>query len=364
MVSVTRRWPTRRLALGLTPTPGPGMALVLLGVALGPNGLGVLSEPALRFLDPAVFAALAALGVLVGLHINVREPRQGHLAVAAVIESGVTILVVGLGVAILLAQTGMTVPTPWPLALLLGICAVPSSTAAEVSGEPSDVAATRIRDFGDVLPLVLGVLVTAWMLPGSLLGDAKLLAQAGLIAVAMAFATWLLVTQTSSESEQRVFTIGALLLLGGAAAYLSLSAPLVGLLAGIFWNATGRVGRDRIARDMRYLQHPLLLLLLLFAGARLSLSIAVVGLVVAYVVFRIAGKLAGGWLAVRVSAQVPRDLRWSPTAPGVIAVAMAVDALLAGGGTETGTMLFTIVIAGSLVSELLSWLASPADRRA
>ena len=39
-------------------------------------------------------------------------------------------------------------------------------------------------------------------------------------------------TQTPSESEQRVFAIGALLLLGGAAAHLSLSALFIGLLAG------------------------------------------------------------------------------------------------------------------------------------
>ena len=84
----------------------------------------------------------------------------------------------------------------------------------------------------------------------------------------IAVAAWLLVAQTSSDSEQRVFAIGALLLLGGTAAHLSLSALFVGFLAGVFWKATGRPALETLARDMRYLQHPLTVLLLIVAGSR------------------------------------------------------------------------------------------------
>jgi hypothetical protein len=353
-----RRWPSRRLALGLSPTPRPGLVLLLVGLALGPQGLGVLSASVLTSLDPAVSAALAALGVLVGLHIQVRPHRELRLVAAASIEAGATILIVSGGVVILHALSAATEPALGLLALMLGICAAPSSTAVEDSGEPHHAVAARIGDLDDVLPIVAGVLAVAWTRSGTALSVTGLIVQGGLIALAIAAAAALLTAQTPSASEQRVFSIGALLLLGGAAAHLGLSALCVGLLAGLFWNTTRLAGRDPIARDIQSLQHPLVFLLLLVAGARLELSLALFGLVAAYMVFRIVGKMTGAWLAGRAAPDLPHDLGLSLSAPGVVAIAIALDLLQAQQGSETSVRLFAIVIAGSLGSELLSWLAS------
>ena len=81
-----------------------------------------------------------------------------------------------------------------------------------------------------------------------------MLAMAG-IALIVAFAGWLLVGQTDSEREQQVFVVGALLLVGGAAAYLSLSALFAGLFAGILWSAAGDLARARIVKELDYFQH-------------------------------------------------------------------------------------------------------------
>jgi hypothetical protein len=357
------RWAWRRLAVGLSPTPGSSLALLLLGLALGSHGLGVLSATVLTFLEPAVSAALAALGVLVGLHINVSVLRRRQLIAAAGLTWGATILVVSAGVIALHALSPAPEATPWLLALLLGVCAVPSSTAAEVSGESDDVALSHFRDLDDVLPILVSVVALAWLRPGGAAALTLLLAQGSLIAIAIAFATWLLMTQASTESEQRVFTIGALLLLGGAAAHLSLSTVYVGLLAGMSWNVVSKAGRDHIESDMRYLQHPLLLLLLIFAGARLTFGVAETGLVVAYIALRIAGKWIGGRLAGRAVKELPRLRAWSFSGPGVVAIAIAIDALLTQ-GSSLGYLLFTIVIAGSLGSELLSSLVWRRDEAA
>jgi hypothetical protein len=102
------------------------------------------------------------------------------------------------------------------------------------------------------------------------------------IALIVAYASWLLVGQTDSEREQQVFVVGALLLVGGAAAYLSLSALFAGLFAGVLWSAGGDLARARIVRELEYFQHPLVVLLLLVAGASLTTYVeaAVLGLVV------------------------------------------------------------------------------------
>lgn len=352
-----RRWPYRRLALGLSPMPRSGLLLLIVGMALGPYGLHVLSEQALALLDPAVSVALAAVGVLVGLEVRVRPSAEGRLIAVASLDAAATILVVGIGMVLVLRWSVITLPTPWLLAFMLGICAAPSSTPADVAEDERQRLAARVGDLDDVLPIVLSALAIVWMPPGTPKVSAWLLAQGGLLAVAMAFAVRLLVTQTSSENEQRVFVIGALLLLGGSATYLSLSALFAGLAAGVFWNITGAPARDHIARDVRLLQHPLTVLLLVVAGARVEFTGDVLGLVVAYVVLRIAAKLVSGWVAARLTHELPRRFGLFLSAPGVVGIAIALNVLQARGGA--GATIFAIVIAGLLGAELFSLLLGP-----
>jgi hypothetical protein len=183
--------------------------------------------------------------------------------------------------------------------------------------------------------------------------------QAAIIALMIAVAAWLLVAQTSSDSEQRVFAIGALLLLGGIAAHLSLSALFIGLIAGVFWNAAGPPALDALTRDMRYLQHPLTVLLLIVAGARVVFSADVAGLVIAYVVLRTAAKLLGGWLAaIAVAPELPRDVGFHLASPGIVGIAFALNVLQARGDLDIASTVFTIVVGGSLAADLLALVAS------
>ena len=74
-----RQWLRPRLALGLTPTPVPGLVLLPVGIALGPHGIGVLSPTALSYLDPVIAVALTALGTFIGLGLSLRTGRELHL---------------------------------------------------------------------------------------------------------------------------------------------------------------------------------------------------------------------------------------------------------------------------------------------
>jgi hypothetical protein len=337
--------------------PRPGLALILFGMALGPQGLGVLTTPVLASLDPAVSVSLAALGVLIGLDVELRPFREGRLLGVASLEAGITMLVVAGGLLALHALVPAVVAVSLPLAIALGLCAAPSSTSVTASQEPGDAIAARIGDLDDLLPIVLaaGVVWTRFGDPGKV---ASLVVQSALIAAAIALAAWLLISQAASESEQRVFSIGALLLLGGAAAHLALPALAAALAAGLFWKAAGGPAADHIVRDMRYLQHPLVVLLLVVAGARLEISTNLWEMVAAYIVLRLFGKLVGARVARRLAPELPRELGWSLTAPGVVAVALALDLLQAQGGSVAAMAMFAVVIEGSLGSELLSWLGA------
>jgi hypothetical protein len=243
---------------------------------------------------------------------------------------------------------------------MFGISAAVSSTESIDVPDQSQTVGTRIGDLDDVLPIHLGGRVVASASLGFSTGSLWIAAQSGLIALIIALAGWLLVAEVSSEAEQHVFVAGTLLLLGGTAAYVSTSALWVGLLGGIFWSLAGGPARNSIERDIRYLQHPLIVLLLLVAGARLEPSAGVLLLVAIYVICRSAGKLTGGWLVGRfIVRDLPSSFGRQLVAPGVVAVAFAVGVLQADRGSEAATTLLAVAAIGSLGSELLSVLAAP-----
>jgi hypothetical protein len=107
------------------------------------------------------------------------------------------------------------------------------------------------------------------------------------IAALVAMAAWLLIAQTDSNGEQQVFVVGSLLLIGGTAGYLSASALFGGLSAGIVWSVAGGLAKTHIIRTLDYLQHLLVVLLLITAGATMALSgdVLAVALAVALVHF-------------------------------------------------------------------------------
>ncbi len=69
------RPPSRVPLAGWSASSVPVASLLLVGMILGPRGISVLPPGVLSLLDPAIPVALAALGALVGLSIDVRGRR-------------------------------------------------------------------------------------------------------------------------------------------------------------------------------------------------------------------------------------------------------------------------------------------------
>lgn len=351
------RWGRRRLALGLSPTPGPGLALLLVGVTLGPAGLGVLSTVTLDALDPLASMALAALGILVGLDVRFGGLHEWRLLRAGSLEAAVTIGVVAVGAMVAASAAPGVFAQAWLVSTMLGICAASSSTVADL--DDLQTHSNRVNDLDDILPIVLTGGVAVWLRAPAFGGLAWLLTQAVLMVGLLAMATLLLVRQASAEGEQRVFTIGAVLLLGGMAASLSLSALAGGLVAGVCWNLAGGAGRDHIVRDLRALQHPLTVPLLVLAGARLVPSMAMLALLLLYVALRAAGRLLGYGLSRRVAfgRAAPATSVWRLTSPGVVGIAIALE-FARTGDQDLGVLVLSVIVAGALAFDLLSWLLS------
>ncbi len=316
----------------------------------------MLSTTTLDSLDPLVSLALAAVGVFVGLDLRFGGRQEWRLLRAGSLEAGITIGVVAIGFLLAAAAIPSLLVQTWLGAAMLGICAASSSTVADHDGaHPHSV---RMNDLDDILPILLAGLLAVWSRASGPADFVWLLSQTAGMAILLATATVLLVRQTAAEGEQRVFTIGTVLLLGGVAAHLSLSALAAGLFAGLCWNVAGGAGRDRILRDLRYVQHPLTVPLLIIAGAQLAPSRAVLMLLVLYVVLRAAGKMLGHRASQRVAfgPAAAATSAWHLTSPGVVGIAIALEVTRISNAPHAVPVL-SVIVAGALIFDLLSLLS-------
>lgn len=347
-----------RGALGLRPVTAPVMAFIPLGILLGPAGADIISRGALRHLDVVISVALATLGVFIGIAAGTQRGSVRRLMTASTVEAAITILAVGGATYALLNAWQMPSSMTYAMvALTLGVCA---SASAAPSVEEHDTAerrvAARVADLDDVLPIVLGGLALS-LLGG---GERAALVDVGLsvgIGLGVAASGWLLF-ELSAGAERDVFVLGTLALLGGAAAYLNLSPLLAGMAAGWLWAQAPGQTEHVVAAHLRKVQHPLVVILLVTAGASLEVSMAGIWLFAPYVVFRTVGKLTGGWMASRLAAGVaPSHLGAYLIPPGVIGIAFALNVLQVAPGAAMP--LVFAVSAGAIVAEFLAVIVTP-----
>jgi hypothetical protein len=142
---------------------------------------------------------------------------------------------------------------------------------------------------------------------------------------------------------------------------MRVSPLLVGLVAGLCWTLSpGRT--DQIVQDdLRHVQHPLVVLLLVTAGALWAPSRITIWLLAPYLLFRLSGKVAGAWLSARLVDVRPADLAAYLISPGVLAVAFALN-LRQMLPAEAGDLVLSVVAVGTAAFELLA-LAVVAHRR-
>jgi hypothetical protein len=350
-----------RAALGLGPATLPIFILMPLGIALGPLGSGVLTAETLEHLDVVISIALATLGVFVGIAIGTKGSAVGRLLVASTVEGLITMAVVAAAFYVLINAWGLPLALPATLAAAaLGISA--SASAAPATGDldvPAHQVAARVADLDDVVPMIMGALV----LPVVAAQGAELVNQVALTMVAglgVGLAGWLLL-EGSEGAERGVFVIGTLALLAGCAAYLGASPLLAGLVAGLVWARTpGRT--DQIAAaDLRKVQHPLVVLLVIIAGASMQPTLAGIWLAAPFVLFRLTGKLAGGWVASRLAPEVaPSDLGAYLIPPGVLGIAFILNVEQV--APDASVPLVFAVSAAAVTSELLAVILVPVRR--
>ena len=347
-----------RAALGLRPATTPVMVFVPLGFVLGPWGAGALTPRVVEHLDVVVSIALATLGVFVGIAMGTQRGRVRHLVAASAAEGILTLLAVTAATLLLITSWHMPLGLGAVIsASALGIAAAASAaTFVGESGDPAHLIASRVADLDDVLPIVVGSILLSLAAPDTA-GMLEDFLVTVLVGCGVGISGWLLF-ERAEGAERGVFVLGTLALLGGCAAYLGTSPLVAGMAAGVVWARTpGHT--DRIAAsDLHKFEHPLVVLLLIVAGAGLEPSVMGIWLFAPYVLFRTAGKLVGGWVASRVAPGLaPADLGAYLIPPGILGIGFILN-LAQVAPASTGPLVFAVV-AGAVLSEVMAVIVTP-----
>ena len=348
-----------RAALGLRRLTAPALLLVPLGYALGPSGLGVISITLLGYLYPVVAVGLAALGIFVGLGLRLDAPSERRLLGIASLEAAITIAVVAGGCGLLLWRWSMPLGVAASTAALaLGLAASASAAGAPRPADPLPLrVASRLADLDDVLPIVVGSVVLAMAVAATPADVATRVMLSVVFGGCAAGAGWLLFDPHDDSAERGVLVTGAVALIGGGAVYVAASPLLSGLVAGLCWRYLPGHADRMIAADLQRLQHPLVVLLLVVLGASAVPGAIAVWLLGPFVLFRLTGKLLGGWTASRLAPSlVPPGLGSYLLPPGVIGLASAL-AFHHVSGTAGSLAILSAVAAGTLLSEVIAAVA-------
>jgi hypothetical protein len=327
------------------------VALIALGVSLGPHALAVLTPRVLSLIDPIVPVALATVGVLAAFEVDAsfrRATRTGAAAGFQVVLAG-GLVTVGLHAAAV-ASGGAVAGRSWTLALIIGVCAAMSATLAWSRTTPGTPEASA-PGLDALFPIVVGAVIVA-LADSSVATALWLLLGTAVVILLVAVAGWLLLTTATAGTEQRVFVIAALLLVGGLADHGDASPLLAGVIAGALWRWLDGPPRESIGRDITYLQHSLLALLLLVAGARVMLSPFILSTAILYVVLRVAAAIAARRIAAGLVALRAADtLDTALLHPGILGIAFALNASRAAAGDAT--VIISVAVLGTIGAHFL-----------
>lgn len=355
-----------------------GTELVLVGHVCGPHGLALLPQTVVDALGPVLHLTVGWAGLLFGLQFSrpaLRAyPRERYLlAFVQVLVAGALCVA---GALWLLPRVLGELSRNELLfgAALVGICCAGTSPTSlhyvsvvlRVSGRVNRLL--RFIAAVDGIPPVLALGLVVGLARGEVTAGRVMLPGWSwwLIATALGILlgfllTWLVELEFSRD-ELLLFVLGMVVVAGGLAYTLQLSAVYVNFVLGL---TVARVAwhREEVQRFAGHVEKPIYLTLLFLAGTTLVLDdVRVFVLALALVALRFIAKVVGNlyWPAVvsEPAAQTPL-LGVALLSQGGMALVMAVDVLALARETGEGSGLLTILTSGILVALLINELASP-----
>ena len=344
-----------------------GAEYLVLGILLGPQVSGFMSDDVVQSFVPFMTLALGWTGASLGMRLYLPRLIQTPALVyrTAFLEAGIAFVVVtgvmiaGFSWAFDLTYSQVSLP-----AVTLGAIAVASASSAlplfaEDEQHPivEQVETTALVD--SVVAIVVFGLLLCIVHVEVVVGTRPITATewaAITLGIGAVGGTLFHLFIGSERDPDRLFIAlaGCVILASGAAGYLRLSPLLSSLLIGAILVNTSS-NRKEIVRQMASVEKPLYFVLLIFAGAAWRPSrFNWILPVLLFVFVRIAAKLGAARLAVRLERRITTlGLNWGRAlfSQGTLALAIAMNYSL--NDTEiVPNVVFTAAIISVLVNDL------------
>jgi hypothetical protein len=350
-------------------------ACLVVGIALGGNGLGLLDGELLVNLEPLLELALGWAGLLFGLQFNRRVLRQfpGRWAAATVVQVLVTVAVLALVMSAAFTHFFHWQGSNYWMALLLVVAAGAASSPAEPVLAAAGSSRLRKRfarlanysaSLDPVLPVLMLGAAAGWFHSsgGGLVPALEWMAASVLIGLVMGFMFYSYARHRHTENELAMMIIAFAILAGGIAAYLRLSSLMICMVMGMLVGNSLKDTGERVFRVLAVRERPILVILLVIVGARwepmmiqdlLPVSICLV----LFVAARLASKLIAAALC---SPIVGADMEGAGARGGLaligqggMCVALLANYQLLFGGNGTDDAI-TIVLAALVLAEAVA----------
>ncbi|NBB89929.1 MAG: hypothetical protein GVY23_01835 [Spirochaetes bacterium] len=350
------------------------IGFMLLGAALGPSLLHILTEEMQNRLGFINDIALGFVALSIGLELSFQSlKRQGRSIVFIILsESILAALVVSLALGFLTGN--------WAFAILFGAIAPASAPAGTVAiiqeyraKGPLTQALYSVVGFDDGLGIVIFGFASA--IAVQLLNEAafsagillrpllEILGSVG-IGVAVGMIAGVLAARLESKREVLTLNFGLILLATGLSNALHLSLILTTLVMGItLVNSQAQRVTKRVGESISTVMPLLFTLFFLLAGAHLKLaalpSLGLIGLV--YIVGRTGGLVGGAWIGASLGgadATVRKNVGLGILSQAGIAIGLALYvqrtfSQYGESGAWIGTTIITTVTATSVIFEIV-----------
>ncbi|RMG60898.1 MAG: hypothetical protein D6715_14560 [Calditrichaeota bacterium] len=348
-----------------------GIPFLVLGIILGPKVSNFLSRDILVRLEPLVSLALGWIGLIFGIQLrwrNVKRFPRNYLLFTS-IQSLVAFAVIGgFSFWALRWLQGTGGREVLEIALVLGAVGcvtAPITIGRAVATLGARGRLTHLLQFVSGLDGFWGILFAG---VGSALfnplkspvihsGWQWFLLGMGLALLMGVYLLYLLRSGFSAE-ENFLLLLGLVVFVSGAGFYLHLSPIFLNMVVGMVV-AQSRIPATQVNRIVVTMEKPLYLMLLVFAGAMWNPAVLPeVGIIAAFLLARLMGKLIGGWISARwipVGFPVPARIGHLLLSFGGVSLAIAFNYQLFRGGSAGGLVISATIIGIILFDELAAW---------
>lgn len=335
--------------------------LLLLGLAVGPAGLGLLPDASAQWFAPISDVALTMVAFLLGGELTRENLARHGRAITAI-----SLSVVLATTAIVWAGLSLMGMDP-RLALILGAIATATDPAAiadviRQSGIRNGFSETLsgIVAIDDVWGLIMFSLCLAlvdqsggWA--GPLIGAGRDIGGAVLLGICIGVPSAFLTGRLKAGEPLQTEAIGVVFLTAGIAIWLEVSFLVAGMTAGALIANLAR-HHARAFHEIENIEWPFMLLFFILAGASLKLDalMAMGWIALAYMALRIVSRIAGGEIGERLG-RVPATHAhaYGPALMPQAGVAVGMALVAAETLPEWEALIMTLTIAATVFFEIV-----------